>query len=318
MIKTSFKKLLGSAVMFTAMLSAVMLVGIKADAASNVSISKENFPDKTIRKIATAHDKNEDGYLSIAEIKKIKKVKIGQKTITSFKGVEKFSHLKTFIYKGNVTTSQKVDLDLSKNKKLKRVEIAYASSGSDQSIRKINLQGCKKLEILRVVGQTKQINLTGCTNLKELYLHSEGGLQTLDVSDCKKLKKLNVAKGPKLKKIKFGKIKSLKELEIRNCKKLNALNIKKQTKLHSLTMFNLPKLQSLNVSKNVKLQAISLVQVPVTEINLSAHTKLSHFHCAGTNLKKLDLSATKIREAMKDNDEYFRCYDEAVEVIFAK
>lgn len=42
MIKTSFKKLLGSVVIFTAMLLAVMLVGIKADAASNVSISKEN------------------------------------------------------------------------------------------------------------------------------------------------------------------------------------------------------------------------------------------------------------------------------------
>ena len=81
-----------------------------------LSIDEKNFPDANFRKSVADKtiDKNEDGYLSEAEVKAVTTMDVKGLVIQKMKGIEYFTELQVLHCHGNALTT----LDLSKNTKL--------------------------------------------------------------------------------------------------------------------------------------------------------------------------------------------------------
>lgn len=278
-----------------AAIAAGLLLGaaaIPAKAASGVRISKANFPDKEIRRIAKEYDSNKDGYLASGEIKKITDVWI-ERPVSNYKGIEYFTELKEFSnersdswHKGAMMNKKK--LDLSKNKKLKEVVL------ETNTISSVDVSGCKQLKSLYCFcgperGALTRLDVTGCTSLKELVCQ-QSKLKVLDVSTCTNLEKLDLYNN-KLTSVKLGNIKKLKNLFLLANRPLKELDVRRQTNLESLVISGTD-IASIDLKKNKKLIDFSCGYTSaMKKIDVSKNTKLVNLDCNNTKeLKKLDVS----------------------------
>ncbi len=124
----------------------------------DVAIDEAHFPDTAFRAVLDTPDYDTDGdhVLSVGEVSGVKYIEIGQKAVSSLKGIEYFSNLDTLLCYENKLTS----VDVSKNTKLTTLQLFS--------------------------NQLTKLDVSKNTALRWLYC-STCGLSSLDVSNNTKL-----------------------------------------------------------------------------------------------------------------------------------
>lgn len=149
-----------------------------------IAINRITFPSDALRNYVIMNaDQNKDGILDDAEIARIETLNLNGKGLTSLKGVEHFTSLKTLYCAYNYLTSIK----LSNNSLLSRLVC------NNNRITELNLHANSRLEHLNCnSNQLTYIDVSDNLLLKDLYCQNNE-LTTLNVSNCSNLRYLRVA-----------------------------------------------------------------------------------------------------------------------------
>lgn len=271
LLRTKIKRLMitgGLAVLVAAPLLLGNGAMHKVNAAQgDVQINETNFPDAEFRRyISDKIDLNKDGVLSKAEIKKVKKIKLGWSDSKNnsqpydckdMTGIGVFTELTDLDFNriGKVSI-----LDLYKNKKLKTLDCSNI--------------GLKKLNI----SSNKQLEYVDCSNnkLNNLNLNYNSRLVNLNCG-WNKISKLNVTQNKELKTLAC------------NSNKLIKLNISHNSKLTELSCGN-NRLEELNVSNNPDLYLFWCDSNKLTKLDISRNRKLTYFYCQDNKITDLDVT----------------------------
>ena len=147
--------------LFAACGTTALLAAAVSAASDKVAVNEKNFPDQAFRDyVSSQWDKDEDGYLSEDEIKKVDIIACKGLKIKSLDGIENFTELLMLECSENEITS----LDATKNPKLSTV---ICISGGLQDIKLGN--------------QLKSLDISGCPNLKVLSVFSNP-IEKVDIS----------------------------------------------------------------------------------------------------------------------------------------
>ncbi len=215
----------------------------RVDAASRIAINKTNFPDETFRTYVSDYfDKNEDGYLTDAEISKAVIVDVTNMNVTDLKGIEYFTSLSgLYCYNNQLTT-----LDLSKNVSLENL---YCQNNR-----------------LTVLDLSKNVNLN------ELVC-SNNQIKTLDLSNNKLLGWLS-CKGNQITKLDLNSS-YLKYLDC-SVNQLTGLKV-----IPGVTRVDCShnKLTSLDVSNDAALERLNCSYNRLTTLDLSNNQALTTLDC---------------------------------------
>lgn len=174
--------------------------GSVAFAEDLVAINETIFPDKNFRTvISEVYDKDSNGYLSTAEIERVKVMTPGaylneNETITSLSGIEKFYNLEK-LYCASLGLKE---LDVSKNAKLTSVtcmgnELTSLTVGSlaeltwlncsNNNLTSLDVTNCPALQTLQAsVNSISSIDLSKNTQLASLYVF-QNNIAKLDLSN---------------------------------------------------------------------------------------------------------------------------------------
>ena len=320
---------------------------------ADVDITAENFPDNALRQILVIRELtigDKDGKLNSSEIAAITSLTgLDNLHIKSLKGIEYLTALESLDCSGNELTSIDVSnntkltylecsennletlagieyltelnrfkcreneltsLDVSNNTKLTYLDCAYNSLASLDLAKNSNLAylRCNNNDYLT------EINVNGCTKLRELYCHDLDVLQELDVSgltslvslDCKNsrsLIKINASKCNNLESIecqtRLTRAGMLSELDVHDSKNLRRLNCSYNS-LTELELSNKPELvilecaynsiNKLDLRSSTKLQTLSCSNNQISDLNLTGCTELTELSANWNWLKTLDIS----------------------------
>lgn len=203
--------------------SAVMTWIYTMNKEEGIGINSTNFPDANFRNYLLAQDYGKDGVLTETEIKGITYINIGNKNISSLKGIEHFTALNTLRCNFNQLTA----LDVSKNTAL--TELSCYSN------------------------QLTSLDVSKNTALEELYCVSNQ-LTTLDVSKNTALTVLECGDNPLLV-LDVSKNTALTQLYCSFNPLLTVLDVSNNTALKSLSCVS-NQLMALDVSKNMVLEKL--------------------------------------------------------------
>lgn len=275
--------------------------GISAEAASKVAINDDNF-SATLTYIAQEADKDGDGYLSKKEATTVTELSFSSSEKSNpFKGLEYFSNIKDFDYTANINWRDEDNWDTIKN---------------DTSVQhQLNLSNNKKLENVTVLCKTlylTEINLKGCSNLKDIDIFCEGNVDTLNLEGCNNLqnfscmhtgvKKINLSNRKKLTKVAVSSYTEdskddIKTLNLKNCSNLTylgcsgvqKLKLKGADKLQQINCDS-SRLSSLDLHDKKELQTVKCYNNPnLTQLDVSGCRNLRSIHCYNTGLKKINV-----------------------------
>lgn len=250
----------------------------KVDAAQgDVKINSTNFPDEGFRKYISKNiDRNKDGVLSKAEIKKVTEIKLehydetgNEYVYNDLTGIGVFTELKRLECESQKSLSK---LDLHKNTKLEFVNCGHNG--------------------------IKELNVSKLTKLKELSCY-DNKLTKLDVSKNVKLEILD-CESNNLTGLDLRKNTKLVELYCGG-NKLTKLDLTKNTKLNNLWCYD-NKLTKLDVSKNTKLFKINCDNNKLTKLDLTKNLNLIYLYCSGNKLTGLNVDKNEKLECLWCND----------------
>ena len=208
-------------------------------AEKGIKISKKNFPDVAFRKgVKTKFDLNKDGYLSRQERTMVTEVTDSLIMCTKRKGGwKKYHSLKGIEYFPC----------------LKKLEMNNINIGNP------NISKNKLLQSVRLYNTfTTYVNVNKNVRLERLYISSEvsmvgkRSLKNIDVSHNRQLEELTLIRG------------------------VSAIDVSNLSKLRMLVIGE-GQLKTLDVSHNPELQILSCGGNQLTELDVSACTKLSRF-----------------------------------------
>ena len=248
------------------------------DTKDGIAIDAIHFPDEKFRAyIAEEKDLNQNGSLSVDEIKAVKDMDVSFSDISDLKGIEFFSALEELNCSNNKLTS----LDISRNQKLKTLYCVFN-------------------ELTAIdVSKNKELASLSCSSnkLTALDVSKNAGLKELQC-DNNMLKTLDVSKNPELERLDCGSC-GLTALDVGNnlplyfldCSDndLKALDVSKNAALSTLSCNNTD-LMVLDVSSNKKLQGLACKSNKLTVLDVSQNPELSDLNCASNQLSALDVS----------------------------
>lgn len=210
-----------------------------------IAINSTNFPDTNFRDYVRQYkDTDGDGFLSYQEIKEVTMIMVYGMNISSLKGVEYFTELKTIFCENNNLTT----LDFSQNKKL------YQLDCYDNQLTQLILNN-PNLGVLRCFNnKLTALNLSNCPNLFMLYCQ-DNRLTSLDLSNCPEINDLNCANN-----------------------KLSSIDLSNNVKLKSLALSD-NSLTTLNLSKNVLLTNLYCSNNLLSQLDLSRNKLLKQVEC---------------------------------------
>lgn len=207
------------------------------------------IPDTAFRQklIALGYDENDNGKIEVSEVKDITDLDLTDSGIVNLEGINSFTNLREL----QVPQNRLVKLDVSK---LKNLTGLYAWNNP-----------------------LTEVNVTGLTKLKNLYIHNVGGqygialsyIKTLDVSTLTSLEDLNCSNN-RLTKLDVSGLQKLERIECKN----NLLN--------SVALTKAPNLKHIDLEKN---------PLEVT-VDIRGLTYLEYFNCQGCRLLFLNMSGT--------------------------
>ncbi len=309
-------------IMLSFLLALAIIPGvIYADTSeTDVAINSTNFPDDLFRQYVSEHfDSDGNNSLSADEIANVTEIRLDYSGVTSFKGVEYFTALKTLTCDDNQLTSLDVSnntaleclrcsknrltaLDLSNNTSLRILDCfsndltsldvsqntaLYDLSCYSNPLKTLDLSNNTTLCYLWCSdNQLTSLDLSNNTELVSLNC-SENSLTSLDVSENTKLEGLWCHKN-QLTTIDLSNNTALTSL-ICASNQLASLDVSGNTALRSLDCPE-NKLTSLDVSDNTALYQLTCGSNLLTEVDISNNLNLTNFSCDSNKLTKLDLS----------------------------
>jgi len=273
------------------------------DAAGDVKINKTNFPDSKFRTyVSQRFDYNSNGKLSSQEIKNATSLYIYSNKISSLKGIEYLTELRSITCNNNDLKS----LDISKNTKLNSISLSGNKLTSIKGLDKL-----KDLTSLNInSNQFKSLDLSNNKNLTSLQVNENGltsikglsGLRKLQSFYCEKnnLTSLDLSKFDSLRFLLCGsnKLTSLKvpssNLSTLRCSdnKLTSLDVSKCYYLQALECNN-NQLTKLDLANPV-LRALKCSHNKLKELDVSGSLSMTSLYCNNNNIKSLDVSKNKL------------------------
>ena len=227
---------------------------------TSIIINSTNFPDDNFRNYLLEQSYGKDGVLTEGEISTIRSIDVQKKNISSLKGIEYFTSLKTLYCTNNLLTA----LDVSKN-----TALTMLLCSSNQ---------------LTVLDVSKNIALTslscGINQLTVLNVSKNTALTNLRCND-NQLTLLDVSKNIALTNL--------------NCafNQLTVLDVSKNTALTDLAC-SYNQLTALNVSTNTALTYLYCGNNQLTDLNVSKNTSLVILTCGYNQMTALDISKNKL------------------------
>lgn len=233
---------------------------------------------------------NDIDTLTEKQLKSIKKL-VCNSSVSSAAGIEKLTGLEELSLYG--IGGKKLNLNLSKNVKLKKLKLHKAGLTTINLTKNVNLT---TLDIYEV--NLKSLDLNKNVNLKTLSLPNTN-LTSIDLSKNTKLIKLNlgnkVVDGFETSKYKnnFNVInlkdyKNLKSLILTDLN-LTDIDLSKNTKLTTLDL-SYNNIKNMNLYNQLNLEILNLSDNDLENIDLSKNTKLTNLNLADNKLETLDLS----------------------------
>lgn len=249
-----------------------------------VEINETTFPDPVFRDyVLTKFDKNNpiDYKLSKSEIDGVFSINVTGKDISTLKGIEYFTALKTlFCDKTKIT-----ELDLKKNTALENLDC------SKTLLQSLDVSNNKALKTLKCYENLNllSLNIDGVNLLEDIDC-SQTGITTLDVTEKTKLVKLDCRKTGISKLVLNNNL----NLTYLNCysTKVEELDISHNLLLESLYVGS-TNIKTLDVSKNKALIRLDCMDLKITELDVSNNPLLEYLYCNKTNIERLDLSNQK-------------------------
>ena len=227
------------------------------DAKASVEINETNFPDETLRNLATQYDTDENGTLSDGELATITEINAGY--IMNLKGAEHFKNLEFLcLYYGSDENPSITSINLSLFPKLYRFSLQDCSGVTSLDFSKnpllteFELLRCPNVSSLKLPASVEQVGLDGAKSLT-----------ALDVSQLPKLRQffminsgvtdLNFSANPVLSSIGITGVEDEKQVlntvNLTNCDGLENIDIR-YTTITTLTMKHLPIVRSLMMLYN--------------------------------------------------------------------
>ena len=147
-----------------AMTGIVFAMGLSLNAASDIKIDANNFPDTTFRRyVSEKIDLDGNGCLSAYECKQVRDIDLvneGYPDVKDVKGIGFFTEAKGFGFGGLGLRS----IDVSKNTKLTRLYL------DDNDLKKLDLSHNYDLERLYVESNDiEELNISACEIIKQIY-----------------------------------------------------------------------------------------------------------------------------------------------------
>lgn len=285
-----------------------------------VAINVESFPDENFRDyVSKGFDEDQDGILSVVEIKSVKQINLYGDDVSNLKGIEIFENLTQFYCRDLSIES----LNLGKNKKLKII------SCQNCSLKKLDVSENKELQQLNCtfndleqldVSKNEELQQLKCSfnNLKQLDVSKneklrilycqENKLKSLDLSSNRVLENVDCYKN-QLEVITFGDENRIQELfcsdnklekldteKLRNLRKLYCSNneLKKIDTSNNLQLekldFSNHKNIEFDISKNDRLEGLSCEGCAIESLDLKNNKKLKGLNCSNNSIKELDLT----------------------------
>lgn len=260
--------------------------------------------------LVAQYDKDDDGEISKVEAAKITRIENTTDDVTSLKGIEYFTELRTLIWKGSYTwynerisNGKLTQVDLSGNTKLKELDLSnnqltaldlsqnpqmqtLAMEGNQLST--LNLSGGSSLTSLDCsYNQLTSLDLSGFPSLSTLYCQSNQ-ISTLNVNQNTQLTYLSVENN----KLSSLNVSNLTKLQILYCggNQLTELNLSACSELTNLSIWSNSGITSLNLSNCPHLRNLSIGYTSITSLDLSGFPELFYLSCSGLKLNYLDLS----------------------------
>ena len=307
-----------------------------------ILINADNFPDETFRNyVSQTFDRNGDGKLSQEEMDEVTVIDVSgthsnDGGVTSLKGIEVFSNLKTLLCEYNAgLTSLDVShnkrltilncgkytgltsLDVSQNTELIDLDISITGISSiDLSqntmltsldcgytqISTLDLSRNTALAVLYCHGtQISSLDVSHNNALITLFCHTTP-LASLDLSGCISLNELNCMTT------------RLTALDVNDCVALTKL-ICADSPIASLDLYNNLALQflscggtqltSLYLVPNIELMTLDCSNSPITRLELGNMPKLTTLECSFCRLPYVNIDADSIVSFKADNNIYY-------------
>lgn len=268
-----------------------------AFAGNRVSIDETNFPDANFRSYVSANcDKDNDGFLSEAEIKNVTRIDCRRLEIDSLAGIEFFSCLKELLCGHNNLTT----LDVSKN-----TALTYLSCGNN-NLTTLDLSRNTALTVLDCYkNNLTALDVSNNKALERLDC-SYTNLTTLDVSEHKALKTLQCTDNNQLTTLDASGCTTLEVLRC-YCNNLTALDVSGDIALKELYCSD-NNLTTLDVSGNTGLTLLGCSNNDIVMLDVSKNTALEGLECYENNITSLDLSKNTAMTYLSCADnQYFAC-----------
>jgi hypothetical protein len=183
-----------------------------------------------------------------------------------------------------------------------------------QGIHKAALSGNEKLSFITTQNQIfldsfyincsniTNLEFTGCSSLRALYIGRNDYLETVDISDCENLESLDIYENPILEEFDLSNNTYLKSLYLRDCPSIKRLIGLRQTastleslrvsnELTSLDLNDFPKLNYLDISVSISSQYHSPAN-HLNAINLENDNNLQTFHHEVMNGRQIQVYYT--------------------------
>lgn len=185
------------------------------------------------------------------------------------------------------------ELDLSGCTSLNMIEVRedWLEADTKPRIGILNASGCENLEEIEAY-ITSSIDVQGCANLRNLYVHG-GGITQINVEDCVNLQNLSCSRN------------NLSELDLSGCVNLQELSCEK----NNLVSLILPdtktlreidcssnQLKNLDLTGNTALSTLSCSHNQMTSLLLPAGNSLEEIDCSYNQLTDLNIkNRTKLK-----------------------
>ncbi|MCR4671391.1 MAG: S-layer homology domain-containing protein [Saccharofermentans sp.] len=272
-------------------------IDLQTEISTGVEISGENFPDRLFRSyIEDIYDRDNNGILSLTEIKSVKSMRIGYLSFQSLKGIEFFTELELLECNNNRLQS----LDVSKNTKLKKL---YCGNNV---LTELDISQNKELQVLDCsFARLRKLDTSANDKLWKLYI-SHNYLEELDLSKNTELKEFK-CEGNFLKTID---VKNNTKLAHFDCgrNEIATLDLSNNKDLVFLYC-NDNKLKAVNVKNNPLLQYFGCQNNEIVFLDTRNNPDLLLLNCSNNDLDDLDVSENFKLETL-------RCKDNNIDEIY--
>ena len=248
-----------------------------------IVIDEVNFPDGYIRNKLLQTDK--DGVLTPAEIENMTSLYLYGTEITSFKGLEMFTNLKSL-------SIHNCQADFSALPSFPNLDYLLLYNCQAATLDLTKYPALTSLDCRN--NQLTTLDVSQCPNLKSLYC-AENQLTTLDVSHNTAMEVLSCYEN-QLTALDVSQNTALAALDC-SANQLTALDVTQNTAMTELYCSE-NQLTALNVSKNTALTRLYCYENQLTALDVSQNTALTRLFCYENQLTALDVTQNTALEAL--------------------